>query len=407
MQSAPDPPRVGLILWGDVIDSLLDQLGIDIDAFRDASGGWFWNYFEALRGVGVGSVLFAVSARVRAPLRFVNQPTGARVCILPAPLAYRGLQRLGPPGRARLAVRPYLATPPRLLARELRRAGCTALICQEYENPRFDACVLLGRLLGLPVFATFQGGTRQRSRLEAPIRPLALRACAGLIIGPRAEPPTRIARIFNPVAVPADRLDRAAARAALGIPPEARVVVSHGRVEYAKGPDLLIEAWAHVRRQRPDQDRRLVLVGTGRFAPELRARLARMPVDGVCWVDRYVLDRAEIERYLCAADVYALSARSHEGFPVAPLEAMACGLPVVATDVSGVPDILEGGETAGGLMVPRGDLPALASTLAGLLDDVPRARRIGERARQRIESAFTLGVVGQQLRALLFPRLTT
>jgi starch synthase len=414
---APDTPRIGLILWGDVIDTLLDQVGMDMGAFRHASGGWFWNYFEALRHEGVHSVLFAISARVRAPVRFTNEPTGASVCILPAPLAYRAWRRLNESPsrfpRADLALRPYLSTPLALLGRELRRTGCQALVCQEYENPRFDACVLLGRIMRLPVFATFQGGTRQRSPLEAPIRPITMRACAGLIIGPSNEaqrvrtryglPPTKVARIFNPVAPPLGAIDRLAARAALGIPGDARVVVSHGRVEYAKGQDLLIDAWAHLRRQRPNQDLRLLLIGTGRFAGELHAHLAQTRVNGVHWVDRYVLDRAEIERYLSAGDVYVLSARSHEGFPVAPLEAMACGVPVVATDVSGVADILEGEEAAGGIIVPRGDVPALASALSGLLDDLPRARRVGRRAQERIQSAFTFPVVGAQLRALLFP----
>jgi starch synthase len=71
--------------------------------------------------------------------------------------------------------------------RELRREGCGALICQEYEYARFDACVLLGRRMGIPVFATFQGGKRLWGTLQRFARPIALRHCAGLIIGPRQE----------------------------------------------------------------------------------------------------------------------------------------------------------------------------------------------------------------------------
>ena len=93
--------------------------------------------------------------------------------------------------------------------RELRREGCGALICQEYEYARFDTCVLLGRRMGIPVFATFQGGKRLWGTLQRFARPIALRHCAGLIIGPRQEiqrvqahygvPDAKIAQIFNPI----------------------------------------------------------------------------------------------------------------------------------------------------------------------------------------------------------------
>ena len=57
---------------------------------------------------------------------------------------------------------PYLATPLRVLGRELRMMRAAALLCQEYEYPRFDACVALGRVLGVRVVATFQGGDAPR-----------------------------------------------------------------------------------------------------------------------------------------------------------------------------------------------------------------------------------------------------
>jgi hypothetical protein len=135
-------------------------------------------------------------------------------------------------------VAPYLATPLRVLARELRREGCAVILCQEYEYARFDACVLLGRLMRLPVFATFQGGDSQMSRLESPLRPLALRACAGLVVATQTEaervharyhlPPHKLARIFNPIDLFMwDPVDRGQARAALGIPLNCRVVMCH------------------------------------------------------------------------------------------------------------------------------------------------------------------------------------
>jgi glycosyltransferase involved in cell wall biosynthesis len=179
-------------------------------------------------------------------------------------------------------------------------------------------------------------------------------------------------------------------KAALGIPENARVVAWHGRVDYRrKGLDVLLDAWDRISRD----DRRLLLVGTGNESAALRERVARSR--GVIWVDQYLNDRALIRRHLSAADVYAFPSR-HEGFPVAPLEAMALQLPVVASDA--VPDLLDGD---GGLLVPCGDAAALASALVRLLDDDTLARTLGERARRRIETHFSPAAVGAQLRTFM------
>jgi len=307
----------------------------------------------------------------------------------------------------------YLTTPLRLLARELRRENCDAILCQEYEYPRFDVCVLLGRMMRLPVFATFQGGDYQRSHLERVLRPLTVRACAGLVIATQSEvrrvrarygiAPDKLARIFNPVDPDIWRcVERAEVRAELGIPLDARVAVWHGRISiWKKGLDILLEAWERVCSQRTAKDLRLLLVGTGKDADELRQRIATLRLRGVLWVDEFVQDRTAIRRFLSAADVYVFPSR-HEGFPVAPIEAMACSLPVVATDANGISDILEGGEASGGLVVPRDNAKELALALGRVLDDEAWGRELGRRARCRVETSFSLEAAGKQLRTFLF-----
>jgi glycosyltransferase involved in cell wall biosynthesis len=108
------------------------------------------------------------------------------------------------------------------------------------------------------------------------------------------------------------------------------------------------------------------------------------------------LDRVQIRQYLSAADVYVFPSR-REGFPVAPLEAMACGLPTVAASAPGIADIFDEGEKSGGLVVPVGDVTSLARNLGLLLDDDEAARILGMRARERVERAFSLQTVGAQL----------
>lgn len=430
-------PAIALLPWGNVVEDFLDTLGVSLEDFcTEFRGSWMFGYVDALRQVGVRTVLICISARVTTPSRFIHGPTGATICVLPVPRSYRFIRSrmMNPYGRnvkqtfgdlrgfrarARLPmfamsheVVLYLTTPLKLLARELRREGCSAVLCQEYEYPRFDVCVLLGRLMGLPVFATFQGGNYQRNHIERFLRPHTLHACAGLIIGTRSEARRvqasyglevgKIARIFNPIDVeswtPFDRRD---ARDALAIPRAAKVVVWHGRISIQqKGLDVLLDAWKEICRDRTSQDLRLVLVGTGKDAEKLRQRITAMRLSGILWIDRFVHERETIRRYLSAGDVYAFPSR-HEGFPVSPIEAMACGLPVVAADAPGIPDILEDGEASGGLIVPQEDSNQLALAIGGLLDDAGRARALGVSARRRAQAYFSLQAVGEQLRAML------
>jgi glycosyltransferase involved in cell wall biosynthesis len=436
-------PTVAFLNNLDLVDDFLDHIGVPFETLcSDFVGSWMFGYINALNQVGVRSVQFVITTHVTEPTRFVHQPSNSIIHALPAPkiyLVYRRIRRQllkayggneGQPFKdiqdsnsQRRAVLTklkdlarsfgsYLATPIGPLAQGLRREGCTIILCQEYEAPRFDACVLLGRFLGLPVFASFQGGNETLSPLEHLSRQFALQFCTGVIIAPRTEidrvrthyqvPPAKIARIFNTVDTPTLRaVDRAKARAELGIPIEARVAVCHGRIDlHRKGLDVLLDAWDQICCDRPNTDLRLLLVGSGPDADKLRQRIENLKLRGVMWRNEFVNDRAEICRYLSAADVYTLASRQ-EGFPVAPLEAMACELPVVAADAPGVPDILEENEISGGLVVPREDAGALASALGRVLDDIPWGRELGKRARRRIEEHFSPEVIGKQLRDFL------
>lgn len=444
LTNTPPQPTIALLPFGDLIEDFLDSIGVSFEVFcNEFMGSWMFGYIDALQMVGVRTVLFCFSANVAAPSRFTHTPTGATICLLPAPRIYRAYrsvrrQALNVSGVSEnekfsdiyathsngsslvVALKDavknlgsYISTPLRLLARELRREGCSAILCQEYEYARFDACVLLGGVMRLPVFATFQGGDKQHSFLEYPLRPLAMRACTGLIIPTQTEsqrvgacykvPSAKVARIFNPLNVGTWRgINRDEARSALGIPLDAKVVVWHGRVEIErKGLDVLLDAWNQICSGRPETDLRLLLVGTGSDANKLRQRIESMQLRGVILVNEFVRDRTRIQQYLCAANVYTLPSRQ-EGFPVAPVEAMACGLPVVAADAPGVPDIFEEGEAHGGLIIPRGDATALRLALGRVLDDEAWGHELGKRAKSRVQNCFLPEAIGKQLHDFIF-----
>ena len=425
-------PTIALLPWGDVVEDFLDAVGISLEQLHDEyTGGWLFGYVDALASAGVDTMLVCVSRQVGAPSRRRHAPTGAQVVLLPQARSHRLLRRpLAHPyawdaagaargdgrvararARAALPLAPYAATPPLALARELRRGAVAAILCQEYEYARFDVCTAIGGRLGLPVFAAFQGGAVTRPGPEALLRPRAISSAAGFIVAAEEEarrlereysvPSARIHRIPNPIThAGGGEGDRDARRRKLGFPPDAVVVAWHGRVDVGiKGLDVLLDAWDALATRDDLPERRLLLVGTGADAEPLRARIARS-AGGVSWLDRYIVDRGELAGLLAAADLYALPSR-REGFPVAPIEAMASGLPVVASDVSGIADILPGGAADGGVVVPRGDAVALADALAGLIGDPDRRAELGRQARRRSAEAFSPEVVGRELRRAL------
>jgi glycosyltransferase involved in cell wall biosynthesis/GT2 family glycosyltransferase len=427
-------PTVAILPWGDLVEDYLDPLDRTIDDYAERlSGGWLFGYAEALRRTGVGTVVVCWSRAVDRPTRRIHAPTGAILWFLPPSPAYRAARRrlADPyawatrgalrPGGSRVvgvvarAAAPYLTATPPALARVLRQEGCRAVLCQEYEEGRFDVCIALGRVLRLPVFATFQGGDHTRTGIERLVRRWSVPRAAGLLVGAEREtqrvarrygvPAERIARVPNPLdPATVRRIPTADARAALGLPADGPVAVWVGRVDiHPKGIDVLLDAWQRVRTELAARRPTLLLLGTGSGAGWLHEQLADPGLEDVRWRDEYVLDRDIVGTYLSAGDVFVLPSRQ-EGFPVAPVEAMAAGLPVVACDAPGVRAVVGEGPGAGGEVVPREAADVLARELARFLADPSLAQTVGDAARRRAESTFSLEAVGAQLRALLVDR---
>ena len=429
--------RIALIDWSQLIEDYLDNIGISFEQFcGEMSGGWMFGYIAALKTANVDTILFCVSARVSKPEQFTHKATGATICVLPAPAIYKLIRRrivnpyaesvMEAVGDARGLRRlllwtmknaaPYLSTPIVRLRRELRRERCEAILCQDYEHERFDVCALLCRgVMRLPIFATFQGGDlAPRDPLRRCLRRWSVNTSAGLIVASRAEvsrvrsrydiPARRIARVFNPLDLSLWRPhDREAARSSLRIPAGALVAAWHGRVIInRKGLDVLLRACEIVTRDYAGAgELRLLLVGDGHDRDALREMIARSPArHSIIWNNEFVVDRTRLRTSLSVADVYMFSSRE-EGFPVAPIEAMACGLPVVAARANGVEDIFEHGEESGGIVVERGDAAALARGVLRLFDNQELRHQMGENARKRARDGFSLEAVGAQLAAVL------
>lgn len=173
---------------------------------------------------------------------------------------------------------------------------------------------------------------------------------------------------------------RATVRQALGITPTAPVVLCLARHVPQKRLDLLVDAWARLTvgpspRCDPSRDPVLLLAGDGPLRSELERLAAARGVTGSV---RFLGSRDDVPDLLAAADVSVLTS-DWEGLPVAVLESLAAGVPVVASDVDGVTEVLTRGA---GRLVPPGDAGAVAAALGELLGD--RAARVaaGEEARR-------------------------
>jgi sugar transferase (PEP-CTERM/EpsH1 system associated) len=179
-----------------------------------------------------------------------------------------------------------------------------------------------------------------------------------------------------------DGADANLVRTSLGIPHGAPLIGTVGRLCEIKRQDLLIRAFQQVR-ARP-ADAHLLLVGDGPWMGQLRELVA-----GLGLTDRvhFVGYQPRPAPYLQAMDVFALTSRS-EGMPLVVLEAWAAGVPVVASRVGGLPELIDDARI--GLLVDFGDEAALAHALGGLIGDPARARRVGEAGRDRVESRYSL-----------------
>lgn len=172
-----------------------------------------------------------------------------------------------------------------------------------------------------------------------------------------------------------DEEARAAVRAELGIPADAWVFGTVGRLRVEKNFPALIRAAAPLLGPRA----RLVIVGDGVEMPKLVAAAAAAGASA--WT---VLAgaRSDVPRILSAFDAFVMSSDT-EGLPLGLVEAMAAGLPIVATDVGGIGEVLEGGRV--GALVRAGDEPGLREAMAALARDPSAARERGRAARERSE----------------------
>lgn len=183
----------------------------------------------------------------------------------------------------------------------------------------------------------------------------------------------------------APRGRRAAVRAALGLPKSTQVAVTVTHLSPVKGVDILVEAAERVCRDMPQA--LFLVVGVGAEREAIAGSLARLGLEGRV---RLLGERTDVPDLLEAADLFVLPSRS-EGQPNAVLEAMAMGLPIVATRVGGVPELVRDGVE--GVLVEPGSAGALAEACREVFASPDLGAGLGRAAQARARRDFGLGTM--------------
>ena len=275
-----------------------------------------------------------------------------------------------------------------------------------YRADLVDAGV--ARRLGIPTVTTVHGftGGDWKNRLYEGLQRRALSRFDAVVAV--SQP---MCKRLRRAGVPADRLHtirnawddrvrflgRQAARRQLAVPEGGQRVGWVSRMSHEKGPDLVLEALALL----GDMPVALSMIGQGEGQRGLRQRAERLGVGELTTWHGVVPEAAAL---LPAFDVFVLSSRT-EGTPMVLFEAMAAGVPIVASAVGGVPDVVSAAEA---ILVPTEDPRAIADAIRDVLRDPASARERAGAARRRLEREFTarpwLERYEALYRALVLPR---
>jgi glycosyltransferase involved in cell wall biosynthesis len=263
---------------------------------------------------------------------------------------------------------------------------------------------IAGRLEGIPV--VWQLLDTRTPRLVSDIAMLLVRALSDAVLSTGRKVALghpgggrlgeRLVPFFPPVDTELFRPDPAVrdeVRREWGVPLDAAVVGMVANINPQKGVDDLVDVIARVAATHPRT--RLVLVGEEHdthvaYSERVRSRMRKNALQEGRDVI-FLGARDDVHRQLQGFDVFALASQPRsEGIPTVILEAMACGLPVVATDVGGVNEVVEDGVT-GALVAPRNQ-QAMAAAISRLLDDPDARRRIGREAIDRAATRYSVHV---------------
>lgn len=269
--------------------------------------------------------------------------------------------------------------------------GRSARIWHARRNIEMLPAIILRDLLRMPLKIVFTSASQRKhsgwtrflvSRMDAVI------ATSGRTASYLEVPSTTIlhgidTRRFSPPK------DPAAAKRALGLDDTRKIAGCFGRVRHQKGTDLFVDAMIRLLPQRPDW----IAVIAGRATPAHQAfendLKAKVTQAGLASRILFVGEHTNINDWYRALDLFVAPQR-WEGFGLTPLEAMATGVPVVATDVGAFSELLVTGPQETGILVAADDLDAMAAAASAFMDDPARAQQAGRYGTAHAAAEFAI-----------------
>jgi len=183
--------------------------------------------------------------------------------------------------------------------------------------------------------------------------------------------------------------DKAAAKAALGLDPAQEYTGCFGRIRHQKGTDLFVDAMIALLPERPDWSAIVAGRATAQHAEFENELKDKVRAAGLEQRILFVGEHTNINEWYRALDLF-IAPQRWEGFGLTPLEAMATGVPVVATDVGAFSELLVTGESEIGMLVSSGDLNTMIDAATRLLNSNPLRLATGEHGRARATTYFTI-----------------
>jgi glycosyltransferase involved in cell wall biosynthesis len=206
----------------------------------------------------------------------------------------------------------------------------------------------------------------------------------------------RIVVIRNGITpIPLEGVNRSEVKKEAGMQDGDLVILSVGRLVYQKGHEYLIAAMPIVLNEFPNA--KVGICGDGLLRADLEAQIQLLGLsDSIKLLGKW----DSVSKFLVSADVFVLPSRSREGLSIALLEAMSVGLPIIATNVEGMDEVILEGEN--GLLVPIKNPDALAQAILQLLRDPQMRKRMGDVSKQRLHDLYTIDRMCERYLALMF-----
>jgi glycosyltransferase involved in cell wall biosynthesis len=406
-------PVIAFFDYPDVFEDFYPQYGVDRQAFATTAAATPNHAFVSLLQREVGDVIWYQLSVDPATDQTRHQTVGCRIKFMPSSWLHRRLWRVfylpamawrwrgAYPAYATVAS--YLAPWSLPLLRALRHDRPVVFFLQDYATGRYDVLLLLARALGIPIVAR-HAGSRPEHYVGKLAKHWTIRRADALVVSSQGEAkmlaerfgvrPERMRVVLTPIDTDRFRpMDRACACRLAGLDPARRWLLFVGRLDdRVKRIGALIRAFAAVMGDYPDAS--VAIAGRGPDGTALRELGHSLGTDRVRFVG-WVSGADGLAALHNAAECLLLPSW-REGFPKVVAEAMACGTPVIASRVGGVPELVVDDRT--GWMVAAGDDEALRERIGWVLSHPEAVRAMRPAVREHAFARVSEPIVAAALR---------